>query len=139
MQDMPMGLALIVCDMIIQDQQTHKRTLVGLFDRFYPAKLPCVHPSLAIFVSMTSGHGKCDCEIVCRHQNSDDVAFSVKGNVAFQNPLQVVELVFNVQGVTFREEGEYWLEFKVDGVPVMMRRVFIVMKKKEPKKKPGNE
>ena len=139
MHDMPMGLALIVCDMIIQDKQTNKRTLVGLFDRLYTSKLPCVHPSLSIFVSMTSGHGKCNCEIVCRHQNSEDIAFCVKGDVAFQNPLQVVELVFNVQGVTFREEGEYWLEFKVDGVPVMMRRVFIVMKEKEQTKKPGSK
>ncbi len=133
LNEMPMGLSLLICDLIIQDKQTNKRTLVGLFDRLFTAKLPCVHPSLSIFVSLTSGHGQYNCEIVCRHQAKEEVAFSVKGKVAFQNPLQVVELVFNVQGITFRHEGEYWLEFNVDGVPVMMRRIFIVLKKKESK------
>ncbi len=127
--EMPMGLALLVCDTIIQDKQTNKRTLVGLFDRLFTAKLPCVHPNLSIFVSLTSGHGNYDCEVACRHQANEEIVFSVKGKVQFQNPMQVAELVFNVQGVTFRNEGEHWMEFKVDNVPVMMRRIFIMHKK----------
>ncbi len=134
MNEMPMGLALLVCDVIIQDKQTNKRTLVGLFDRLYTSSLPCVHPSLAIFVSLTSGHGKYACEIRCHHQQSGEVVFAVKGNVALRNPLQVAELEFNVRSITFRSEGEYWLEFNVDGVPVMMRRIFINLKKETTKK-----
>ena len=131
LNEMPMGLSLLICDLVIQDKQTNKRTLVGLFDRLFTVKLPCIHPSLTIFVSLTSGHGKYNCEIVCRHQETDKVAFKVKGTLGFQNPLQVVELVFNVQGITFSNEGEYWVEFRVDEVPVMMRRIFIVLKQKK--------
>ncbi len=126
MNEIPMGLALLVCDTIIQEKQTNKRSLIGLFDRLYTKNLPCVHPSLSIFVSLTSGRGNYDCEVVCRHQETDTNAIAVKGKVAFRDPMQVVDLVFNVQGVCFRNTGEYWLEFRIDNVPVMMRRIFII-------------
>jgi len=126
--EIPMGLALVVCDTHIQDKHTNKRTLVGLFDRLFAAKFPCVHPKLSIFVSLTSGRGECDCEVMCRHVDGKHVAFSVKGKVRFKDPLQVVEIAFDVQGVRFEEAGEYWLECKVDDIPVMMRRIFIVKK-----------
>ncbi len=126
MNEIPMGLALLVCDTIIQEKQTNKRSLIGLFDRLYTKNLPCVHPSLSIFVSLTSGRGDYACEVVCRHQETDTNALAVKGKVAFKDPMQVVDLVFNVQGVRFSNSGEYWLEFRVDNVPVMMRRIFIM-------------
>ncbi|MFM1550820.1 MAG: DUF6941 family protein [Lentisphaeria bacterium] len=126
MNEIPMGLALLVCDTIIQDKQTNKRSLIGLFDRLYTKNLPCVHPSLSIFVSLTSGRGDYACEVICRHQETDTNALAVKGKVAFKDPMQVVDLVFNVQGVRFCNSGEYWLEFRVDNVPVMMRRIFIM-------------
>ncbi len=138
-KEMPMGLALIICDMIIHDKLTNKRTLVGLFDRLQTNALPCVHPALGIFVSLTSGHGKYDCEILCRHHAANETAFSVKGQVSLQNPMQVAELAFNVHGVSFRHEGEYWTEFRVDGVPVMMRRIFIVVRKKSKEEEEGNK
>jgi len=126
MNEIPMGLALLVCDTIIQEKQTNKRSLIGLFDRLYTKNLPCVHPSLSIFVSLTSGRGSYDCEVVCRHQETDTNALAVKGKVVFKDPMQVVDLVFNVQGVCFRNSGEYWLEFRIESVPIMMRRIFIM-------------
>lgn len=126
--EIPMGLALLVCDTHIQDKHTNKRTLVGLFDRLFAAKFPCVHPKLSIFVALTSAHGEYDCEVTCRHAIGQHIAFSVKGRVRFQDPLQVVEIPFDVQGVRFEQAGEYWLECKVDDIPVMMRRIFVVQK-----------
>ena len=130
-----MGLALIICDLVIQDKQTNKRTLVGLFDRLFAARLPCVHPHLSIFVSMTSGRGEYDCEIRCRHAETDQAAFTAKGKVRFKDPMQVVELVFNLQGVRFDHPGEYWLECRVDEVPVMIRRLVIVKAQRKQEEK----
>jgi len=54
----PMGLALVVCDTIIEDKLTGKKTLVGLFDRLQTSRLPCVHPAMTVFVSLTGGRGE---------------------------------------------------------------------------------
>ncbi len=124
-KETPIGLALILCDSVIQDKATNKRSLIGLFDRLAASRFPCVHPALSIFVSATSGRGEYDAEVRCRHQESGAVAFSIKGKLRFQDPLQVVEVTFNVQQPRFESEGEYWLEFLLDDIPVMMRRLFL--------------
>jgi hypothetical protein len=133
--EIPMGLALVVCDMHIQDKHTNKKTLVGLFDRLFATSLPCVHPSLSVFVSLTSARGQYVCEVVCKHQETGDSAFAVKGQVRFNDPLQVVEIVFNVQGVRFNHEGTYSLQCLLDDYPVMMRRIIIVRKEAKSGKK----
>jgi len=122
----PMGLALLVCDTIIEDKLTGKKTLVGLFDRVHAGRLPCVHPAMNVFVSLTGGMGECPCEVVCEHSSADAVAFSAKGKVSFKDPAQVVDLVFRLKGVRFPQEGTYWLRFLVDGIPIMMRRVMVL-------------
>ena len=119
----PMGLALVVCDTIIEDKLTGKKTLVGLFDRIQAGRFPCVHPAMTVFVSITGGRGKYPCEVVCRHQDEESVAFSAKGHVALPSPQAVVDLVFRLNGVRFPKPGAYWLHFKVDDVPIMMRQL----------------
>jgi len=127
-----MGLALLVCDTIIEDKVTGKKTLVGLFDRVQTARLPCVHASMNVFVSLTGGRGKYSCEAVCRHTDDETVAFSAKGQVTLSDPRQVVDLVFRLKGVRFPKEGMYWLHFVVDDVPIMMRHMLIQKAKPPP-------
>jgi hypothetical protein len=121
----PIGLALILCDMVIQDKETHKRSLIGMFDRLYAAQFPCIHPAMYVYVSATSGKGDYDTAIVCRHQASGQRVLAINGKIRFADPLQVVEVVCQIQRPKFDEPGEYWLEFCIDEVPVMMRRLII--------------
>ena len=120
----PIGLALIVWDQSIQDRGTNKRSLIGMFDRLKAGTFPCIHPGMCIFISLTSGKGEYDSEIVCRHANGKRV-FAVKGRIRFQDPMQVVEAAFDIKGPRFETPGDYWVELLVDDVPVMMRRLFI--------------
>jgi len=138
----PMGLALIVCDTILEDRLTGKKTLVGLFDRVQTAKLPCVHPEMCVFVSLTGGRGEYPCEIVCRHVDGETIAFSAKGKVVMRDPYQVVDLVFRLKGARFPKEDKYWLHFLVEGIPIMMRQMLV--QRQAPKSapeapKPGQE
>lgn len=134
----PMGLALVVCDTIIEDKLTGKKTLVGLFDRVQTSRLPCVHPTMTIFVSLTGGRGEYPCEVVCRHTDSETVAFSAKGKVNLRDPRQVVDLVFRLKGVRFPKSDMYWLHFLVDGVPIMMRPL-VIQKTSPAKRDEGDE
>ena len=136
-REMPMGLALLVCDMVIQDRQTNKRSLIGLFDRLFANQFPCVHPQLSVFISLTSGRGTYQCEVRCRNSEDGTPAFSAKGPMTMNDPMQVVEMVFNMQGVRFTEPGHYWLECLVDEVPVMMRRITVTKPEKKSKGKDG--
>jgi len=134
--EMPMGLALVICDTIIEDKTTGKKSLIGIFDRIQATTFPCTHPAMSIFVSLTGGRGKYPCEIVCRHGDSSSaMAFSAKGNIAMRDPGQVVDLLFQVKGVHFPQPGTYWVHFMVDEMPIMLRPLFI--SKLEPPKEKG--
>lgn len=122
----PLGLSLLMCDTIIEDKHTGKKTLVGLFDRVHARRFPCVHPFMCVFVSLTGARGCFPCEVICRHQDSHTVAFSAKGEVSMRDPRQVVDLVFRLSGVTFSKPDMYWLNFVVDDVPIMMRPLFVM-------------
>lgn len=119
-----MGLALILCDSIIEDRLSGKKSLIGTFDRLGSQKFPCHHPQLSIFVSLTSGRGKYPCQIICKHVEGD-VAFHGTGEIELQNPHQVVDIAFNFLGVKFPKPGVYNLQFLVDEFPVMTRQIFL--------------
>lgn len=121
MLETPMGLSLLVCDSVIEDKHTSKKSLIGLFDRIQAQRLPCVHPAMCVFVSVTGGRGEYPCEILCRHQDGKNLAFAAKGQVVLRDPRQVVDMVFRLNGVRFPVEGLYWLTFQMDEVPIMMR------------------
>ena len=127
----PMGLSLLICDSVIEDKHTGKKSLVGLFDRIQTQNLPCLHPAMAVFVSITGGRGEYPCDITCRHQDGNTLAFEAKGQVTLRDPRQVVDLVFRLNGVRFPTVGLYWVTFQVDEVPIMMRPLQI--RKREPK------
>lgn len=129
---MPMGLSLVVCDTIIEDKLTGKKSLIGLFDRIHARVFPCVHATMAVFVSLTSGHGKYPCEILCRHSDGKTIAFSAKGEIVMPEPSRVVDLVFRLNGVRFPKSGTYWLHFLADEMPVMMRPLLIQQLKERP-------
>lgn len=121
----PMGLAFCVCDMVIEDRTTHKKSLIGLFDRISSRNFPCVHPEMTVYVSLTSGHGTYPCECECRHTDGETLAFRATGTVTMKDPTQVADLVFRMRGVRFAKPGTYWLQFQVDGNPLLMRRFLV--------------
>jgi len=132
-RETPLGLSLLMCDTIIEDKLTGKKTLVGLFDRVHARRFPCVHAFMCVFVSLTGARGRFPCEVVCRHQDSHTIAFSAKGEVIMRDPRQVVDLVFRLSGVTFPKPEMYWLNFVIDEVPMMMRPLFVVESSKSGK------
>ncbi len=133
----PMGLALLLCDSVIEDKYTGKKTLIGLFDRIQTLKLPCIHASMSIFISITGGHGKYPCQIEATHSDGATIAFSATGNVILKDPHQVANLVFRMNNVKFLKAGMYCVRFTVDEMPIMLRQLIVLQQ--EQQKHPGTE
>lgn len=124
-REMPTGLALIACDTIIEDRRTGKKSLIGLFAQLNVARLPCVHSSLSLLVSLSGGSGEYSCEVLCVNENRQSPVFSVKGKIKFENPQQVLDMVFQLRAVKFPVAGMYWLKVLIDDIPLMMRPLII--------------
>jgi len=123
--ELPIGLALLVCDTVIEDRRTLKKSLVGLFSQINVGHLPYVHPGLFLFVSLTGGTGEYPCEILCEHVDSAEKVFALTCKVAFKSPYDVAELVFALRSLRFTQPGRYWIKVLVEGMPLMMRPLVV--------------
>lgn len=128
MPETPIGHALLVCDSIITDQHTQKKTLVGLFNQIISHTFPVRHPSMAIFASMSNGMGEVPCELAIGKYDGPDFHsyVSANGNIRFKDPMQVVEIGFILQNVVFPEPGNYCIRLLANQELVNERRFSVV-------------
>lgn len=119
-------LAMVICDMVIQDAKTNKKSLIGIFSQINAVKTPVRHPRLSVFVSLTEGNGHYPCELRCIRDDDGQMIMNAKGAVDFRGPHQVLELVFELNGPVFPAFGHYRFEFWVQDEPVISRKFNVV-------------
>lgn len=115
-------LAFIICDTVIDDKITNKKSLVGLFNGIIAKTFPCAHPILHVFVSLTEGHGAYQCSLSCVKDDESKKILSLSGSLEFNNPLHVVEVNFEIRGIVFPEAGIYRFDLLCDDIPIISRK-----------------
>jgi hypothetical protein len=118
-------LAMILCDLVITDAESNKKSLIGLFDRVETAIIPCIVHELHIYLSLTDGHGSLPVEVACVPADSAEELFRGQTWVRFEDPLQVVELQFVFPNARFPYAGEYRFQFFAEG-HLLRERKFVV-------------
>ena len=118
----PTGLAIVICDQIIEDKLTGKKSLIGIFNQIGTQSFPCRHPQICVFVSLTEGRGQSAARLRIVHDESSQVVAEVNGTIQFPDINAVVELNFNLVGLTFPEPGMYSIEFYCDDALILERR-----------------
>jgi len=121
-QPIPSGVAIVVCDLIIEDKLTSKKSLIGIFIQIATQEFPYRHPQICVFVSVTEGRGQCAARLRIIHDESDHVVAEVKGSIEFPDIHAVFELSFNLVGLVFPQPGTYSIEFYCDDALVLERR-----------------
>ncbi len=122
----PRALAFIICDTVIEEKVTNKKSLIGLFTNIYSAEFPCRHSTLNVFISLTEGHGEYQCSLVCVKDDESKKIVQMDGPIKFNNPLSVVEAKFEIRGMVLSEPGMYRFDFLCGGVPVVSRKFKVV-------------
>ncbi|MCR4575207.1 MAG: hypothetical protein K5787_15720 [Lentisphaeria bacterium] len=137
--EIPMGLSLLLCDTIIQDIITGKRSLIGLFSQIHAPKLPCIHSSMMVLVSVTGGQGSYPCELICEHPELQEPVFRKNFTLNFENPFQVVDMTFNLKNIVFKLPGKYEIKVIIDGVPELIRPLMVSLKKPATQENPDQK
>ena len=107
-------LALIVCDGTIREAGTNKLSLIGTFNGLFAPHFPCVHPTLSVYIALTDGRGIVPCLLRMTNLENGAEIFSLQGQVDFQDPTGIAELVFQLQQLKFECPGLYALDFLSD-------------------------
>mgnify|MGYP003340046715 CR=1 FL=1 len=134
----PSGLAIVVCDQIIEDKATSKKSLIGIFNNIASPTFPCRHPQLSVFVSVTAGRGTYQAKMRIVNEETQEPVTEVNGQIQLPDKNMVAELVFNFLGVDFPSPGLYSIEFYCDDALILERR-FHVMQANPPKGPPPEE
>ena len=123
----PKALAFIICDTVIDDKATNKKSLIGLFSDIYANNFPCSHHVINVFLSLTEGHGDYECSLICvKDDESQKEIVQLSGPLKFNNPLSVVEAKFEIRGLVLPEPGMYRFDFLCGEVPVVSRKFKVI-------------
>ena len=112
MEIKPILKAMLLCDQTIVEEGTHKRTLIGLFDRIKSSNFPSTHPSMSVYVQFREIEGVFDfiLELVDLADNRSLNRAVIK-EFRVQDKSRDCELVFNLMSVKFEHPGDY--EFRI--------------------------
>ena len=103
----PIVQALLVCDQVITDEQTKRKSLINILNHIHGKALPLTFPRLTVFATLTNGNGQMTVELRCAKVDTDVAIFGAKGPLVFPNPNAVVDLVFQLNNLSFKEPGAY--------------------------------
>ncbi len=121
----PSLVSLLICDQVIDDKLSNKKSAIGIFNTIIVPKVPVVIHQMAILASVTEIAGRVELEIRLVRDTDNAVLFSGKGNVEAPDPLAIVDLLFAMQGLKIPEAGQYAFEI-LSGAALLGRRRFQV-------------
>lgn len=123
----PKPSAMLVCDYVITEQGTNKKSLIGIFENIASEKFPFIHPALSVYIKLTEARGtyRFLLELVDLKTNTSVGKGQIPRVITIPDPLLSHELVFNLRGLKFDHPGEY--EFRIfAGDHIFGQKTFVV-------------
>lgn len=132
----PVVNAMLVCDKVLTEAGTSKKSLIGIFENIKAYKFPCGHPFLAVYIKLTDANGsyKFKLELVSLETGSIVGRAEMPKEITIKDPLMTHELVFNLGGLRFESPGKYEFRIFANG-EVFGQKTFAVQKLQAPEKK----
>lgn len=124
--------AMLLCDNIITEVGTNKKSLIGIFENIAASVFPCQHYKLSVYIKFTSAQGKYNfrLELVDASNNKIiETGEDLELNVS--DKLGSYELTFNRMGLKFEQEGKYEFRIFADN-RIFGSKTFSVIKNPQP-------
>ena len=108
----PVLQALLVCDQVVQEVGTMKRSAIGIFTELLALRFPAVHASLAVYFAVTDAEGKYAIELELDDLERNQVVGGVRGiEMVARDKLAVTDFHLTFHNVQFPHPGKY--EFRL--------------------------
>lgn len=130
--------AMLICDQIIVEAGTGKKSLIGIFENIGVSKFPCIHYLLNVYVKFTDAEGlyQFKLELVDLITN-EVVGFGETPEVNLPDKLQSYDLPFTLRGINFKHPGKY--EFRIYANKHLFGQKFFTVAQINPSKKPNDD
>lgn len=121
----PSVVSMLICDQVIDDKITNKKSAIGLFNIIMVPKLPMTIPQIAVLISVTEIAGPSELELRLVRDSDNEVIFQTRGKINAPDPLATVDLVFAMQGLKLPQAGQHAFEVLSDNEILSRRRFHI--------------
>ena len=111
----PVVKAFLICDQVIHDMQTGKKTLVGVFHEVRADRFPAVHPILWIYANLTNARGRSAIQIrLIDVANNHVLGSGQPPPLDIKGPLGTTEIAAQLRNVTLPQPGTYEFQLLVN-------------------------
>ncbi|ULA62230.1 MAG: hypothetical protein LZF86_10090 [Nitrospira sp.] len=112
----PSVQAFLVCDQVIEDSQTKKKSLIGLFTHLQAASFPFQHNQMGLYFCLTDAEGTYHFEIDLAYINTEQlVCRAALPNIVIVDRLQISDFGINIPALVFPTPGRYEFRLRLDG------------------------
>lgn len=112
----PIIHAFLICDTIIIDSLTGKKSLIGTFTHLWAKSFPCHHPQVGVYFSLTDAEGTYGFEIQLVYLDKNQTVG--KGSlpaINIQNRLATHDFGVNIPYLVFPAPGRYEFRLYAEG------------------------
>src|SRR5262245_33284075 len=114
----PSALGLFLCDQVLVDRDSGKRTLVGLFDTLACPLFPFVCHRLIVYAALTDGQGRMAFDLVLSDIETEEQLSVRSIEAELPGPLTVAHFLVRYESLVFPAPGQYRFELFADQGPI---------------------
>lgn len=115
-QPSPVVKAFLICDQVLHDAGTGKKSLIGLFHELRAERFPAVHPLLWVYANLTNARGRYQFEIrLVEMTENTELGVGRPPPIEIPGPLQTTELSAQLRSVTLPRAGTYEFQLLANG------------------------
>ena len=123
----PSVQAFLVCDCVIEDSLTKKKSLIGLFSHLQSVTFPFQHHQLGLYFCITDAEGTYHVEIDLMFVNTDQLVCRASlPDIAIGDRLQSSDLGINIPALLFPAPGRYEFRLRMNGRMIAQKDFHVV-------------
>ena len=112
----PTVQAFLVCDQVIEDSLTKKKSLIGIFTHLQAASFPFQHQQMGLYFCLTDADGLYHFDIDLIYLNSEQlICRATLPNLEIGDRLQISDFGINIPLLIFPAPGRYEFRLRMEG------------------------
>ena len=128
----PSVQAFLVCDCVIEDSATRKKSLIGIFTHLRAAAFPFQHQQLGVYFCLTDAEGTYQFDIDLFFLNTNElVCRATLPPIDIADRLQISDFAINIPTLIFPAPGRYEFRLRI-GHAIIAQKDFNVIEMQAP-------
>lgn len=119
--------AFLVCDSVIEDSLTKKKSLIGIFTHLQAVTFPFQHHQVGLYFCLTDAEGTYHLEIDLVYVNTDQLVCRASlPDIAIQDRLQIADFGINLPALLFPAPGRYEFRLRMNGRVIAQKDFHVI-------------